>query len=128
MIVEVVGVHEIESTQWLSVRSASVASTAACRIEARKKTPKTTWPVWESPKQLMSCFWFKSGRSNLKTPIFLASVPGAGPQGLNPRPLRIAERLKELGYVTQYHDKWHLGDQPEFLPTKQGFDRYLGIA
>jgi len=23
--------------------------------------------------------------------------------------------------------KWHLGDQPEFLPTRQGFDHYLGI-
>ena len=23
--------------------------------------------------------------------------------------------------------KWHLGDQPEFLPTRQGFDEYFGI-
>jgi len=23
--------------------------------------------------------------------------------------------------------KWHLGDQPEFLPTSQGFDHYFGI-
>jgi arylsulfatase A len=23
--------------------------------------------------------------------------------------------------------KWHLGDQPEFLPTRQGFDHYFGI-
>ena len=23
--------------------------------------------------------------------------------------------------------KWHLGDQPEFLPTRQGFDHYYGI-
>jgi arylsulfatase A len=23
--------------------------------------------------------------------------------------------------------KWHLGDQPEFLPTRQGFDHYLGL-
>ena len=23
--------------------------------------------------------------------------------------------------------KWHLGDQPEFLPTKQGFDHYFGL-
>src|SRR5690606_15064695 len=23
--------------------------------------------------------------------------------------------------------KWHLGDQPPFLPTRQGFDSYLGI-
>ncbi len=59
------------------------------------------------------------------------SVPGvyfpAGPQGLNPDEFTIAERLKELGYATQCVGKWHLGDQPEFLPTKQGFDHYLGI-
>ncbi len=59
------------------------------------------------------------------------SVPGvyfpAGPQGLNPKEFTIAERLKELGYATQCVGKWHLGDQPEFLPTKQGFDHYFGI-
>ena len=59
------------------------------------------------------------------------SVPGvyfpAGPQGLNPKEVTIAERLKEHGYATQCVGKWHLGDQPEFLPTKQGFDHYFGI-
>ena len=23
--------------------------------------------------------------------------------------------------------KWHLGDQPEFLPTRHGFDHYFGL-
>jgi arylsulfatase A len=59
------------------------------------------------------------------------SVPGvyfpAGLQGLNPKEVTIAERLKGLGYATQCVGKWHLGDQPEFLPMKQGFDHYLGI-
>lgn len=59
------------------------------------------------------------------------SVPGvffpAGSQGLNPKELTIAEHLKPLGYATQIVGKWHLGDQPEFLPTKQGFDHYFGI-
>lgn len=59
------------------------------------------------------------------------SVPGvyfpAGPQGLNPKEVTVAERLKELGYATQCVGKWHLGDQSEFLPTKQGFDHYFGI-
>jgi arylsulfatase A len=59
------------------------------------------------------------------------SVPGvyfpAYPQGLNPKEVTIAKRLKELGYATQCVGKWHLGDQLEFLPTKQGFDHYLGI-
>ncbi len=48
-------------------------------------------------------------------------------EGLHPNESTVAERLKELGYATACIGKWHLGDQPEFLPTKQGFDRYFGI-
>ena len=59
------------------------------------------------------------------------SVPGVyfpgQSVGLNPSELTVAERLKEKGYATQIVGKWHLGDQPEFLPTRQGFDHYLGI-
>lgn len=49
------------------------------------------------------------------------------PRGLHPNEVTIAERLKELGYNTYCIGKWHLGDQPEFLPTRQGFDHYFGI-
>ena len=59
------------------------------------------------------------------------SVPGVyfpgQSVGLNPSEVTVAERLKEKGYATQMIGKWHLGDQPEFLPTRQGFDHYLGI-
>jgi arylsulfatase A-like enzyme len=59
------------------------------------------------------------------------SVPGVYPpgskNGLNPAEFTIAERLKERGYATMCIGKWHLGDAPEFLPTRQGFDHYLGI-
>ncbi len=58
-------------------------------------------------------------------------VPGvyfpAGREGLNPAEHTIAERLEPLGYATACVGKWHLGDQPDFLPTNQGFDRYFGI-
>lgn len=49
------------------------------------------------------------------------------PDGLHPDEFTIAERLKECGYTTACIGKWHLGDQPEFLPTRQGFDSYYGI-
>ena len=49
------------------------------------------------------------------------------PKGLNPEEVTIAEVLKSAGYATGIFGKWHLGDQPEFLPTKQGFDEYFGI-
>ncbi|GAB6166319.1 hypothetical protein JCM19992_23190 [Thermostilla marina] len=47
--------------------------------------------------------------------------------GLNPNEITIAELLKERGYATACIGKWHLGDQPEFLPRKQGFDYYFGL-
>ena len=48
-------------------------------------------------------------------------------RGLNPSEITIAELLKPAGYATACVGKWHLGDQPEFLPTRQGFDYYFGI-
>lgn len=47
--------------------------------------------------------------------------------GLNPEEITIAEVLHARGYATACIGKWHLGDQPEFLPTVQGFDTYFGI-
>ncbi len=47
--------------------------------------------------------------------------------GLNPEEVTVAEVLKQSGYATACIGKWHLGDQPEFLPTAQGFDHYYGI-
>ena len=48
-------------------------------------------------------------------------------KGLNPNEITIAEVLKGAGYRTAIFGKWHLGDQPEFLPMRQGFDEYFGI-
>lgn len=48
-------------------------------------------------------------------------------KGLHPEEQTLAELLKPVGYSTACFGKWHLGDQPSFLPTRQGFDTYLGI-
>lgn len=58
-----------------------------------------------------------------KFPVCLA---GDG-KGLNPKELTIAEVARSAGYKTGMFGKWHLGDQPEFLPTRQGFEEYFGI-
>ncbi|MFV0442014.1 MAG: sulfatase [Planctomycetaceae bacterium] len=47
--------------------------------------------------------------------------------GLAQSEITIAEVLKPLGYATACYGKWHLGHQPDFLPTTQGFDTYFGI-
>ena len=49
------------------------------------------------------------------------------PHGLHPDEITIAEVLKEQGYATAIIGKWHLGDQPQFLPTRQGFDEFFGV-
>jgi len=48
-------------------------------------------------------------------------------KGLHPNEVTIAEVLQSAGYATACIGKWHLGDQPEFLPTRQGFDEFFGI-
>lgn len=59
------------------------------------------------------------------------SIQGAlfpnSPIGLNPEEMTIAELCKSKGYATGMMGKWHLGDHPQFRPTRQGFDEYLGI-
>ncbi|WP_297692783.1 sulfatase [uncultured Eudoraea sp.] len=47
--------------------------------------------------------------------------------GLNPSETTIAEMLRSKGYATGIFGKWHLGDHPDFLPGKHGFDEYFGI-
>ena len=49
------------------------------------------------------------------------------PTGISAKEQTVAELLKARGYATMAIGKWHLGDQPEFLPTRHGFDRYLGL-
>lgn len=47
--------------------------------------------------------------------------------GLSPKEVTVAEVLKDAGYATAIVGKWHLGDQPEFLPNQQGFDLHFGL-
>ncbi|HOW64142.1 MAG TPA: sulfatase [Candidatus Paceibacterota bacterium] len=51
----------------------------------------------------------------------------AGETGLAPGENTVAEVLKAAGYATAIVGKWHLGDQPEFLPNRQGFDLHFGL-
>ncbi|MHC4248472.1 MAG: sulfatase-like hydrolase/transferase [Planctomycetota bacterium] len=53
--------------------------------------------------------------------------PNRGSHGLGPEHFTIAELLKSVGYKTLAAGKWHLGDEPKFLPTNQGFDSFYGV-
>ena len=40
----------------------------------------------------------------------------------------ISERLRDQGYRTYMSGKWHLGQNPEQLPSKRGFDRAFSLG
>jgi arylsulfatase A-like enzyme len=47
--------------------------------------------------------------------------------GLAPSETTLAEICKSRGYATACVGKWHLGNDPQFMPLQQGFDRYYGL-
>ncbi len=48
--------------------------------------------------------------------------------GLPLEAVTLAELLKQHGYATGCFGKWHLGYQPPWLPTSQGFDVFRGLG
>src|SRR5262245_9349780 len=47
--------------------------------------------------------------------------------GISDKEMTLAELVKQRGYATAIYGKWHLGDAPQFLPVRHGFDEYFGL-
>ncbi len=47
--------------------------------------------------------------------------------GIHADEMTLAELVKQRDYATAIYGKWHLGSQPEFLPTRHGFDEWFGL-
>src|SRR5258706_7751040 len=47
--------------------------------------------------------------------------------GISSNEVTLAQLVKQRGYRTAIFGKWHLGDAPQFLPTRHGFDEYFGL-
>jgi arylsulfatase A len=73
---------------------------------------------------LTGCYPQRIGFGSFEGKVVL--FPGQG-VGLSTDEVTIAGLLKHRGYATCHVGKWHCGDQPEFLPTRHGFDHYYGI-
>ena len=48
-------------------------------------------------------------------------------RGLSPKAITMADIFKGAGYTTGIFGKWHLGDEPDFMPNNQGFDESFFI-
>ncbi len=41
--------------------------------------------------------------------------------------MTLAQLVKQRGYATAMFGKWHLGDAPQFMPLRHGFDEFFGL-
>ena len=48
-------------------------------------------------------------------------------EGMPEQEYTMAEALRDVGYATGMIGKWHLGDAPDKLPTRHGFDYWYGV-
>ncbi|MBT3376706.1 MAG: sulfatase [Lentisphaerae bacterium] len=66
-------------------------------------------------------------RIGLETGCEICVLRPGEPNGLSQNEVTVAELLEQAGYATEIIGKWHLGDQPEFLPTRHGFGAWYGL-
>ncbi len=70
---------------------------------------------------------FMTGRYPIRYGFQVGVVRPWAQYGLPLEERTLAQALKEAGYQTAISGKWHLGHfQPEYLPTRRGFDRQYG--
>ncbi len=62
-------------------------------------------------------FEYNSGAPRNTSPLF----------GIPTDTATIAERLKRAGYATAMFGKWHVGFEPDRVPTARGFDTFYGF-
>lgn len=73
---------------------------------------------------MTGCYPNRIGFSSFEGKAVL--MPGQG-IGISHGEYTLPQALKSAGYATMLVGKWHCGDQPEFLPTRYGYDRYYGL-
>src|SRR4051812_19336051 len=67
-----------------------------------------------------------TGQYSIRNGLSLIAIEGS-PYTLPARGFTMGEMFKEQGYATAIFGKWHLGSEPQSLPTAHGFDEFYGI-
>jgi arylsulfatase A-like enzyme len=67
-----------------------------------------------------------TGQYSIRNGLSLIAVEGS-PNTLSARAFTMGEMFKGAGYATAIFGKWHLGSEPQSLPTAHGFDEFYGI-
>lgn len=65
----------------------------------------------------------RTGLYGKGTDVFFPNAIG----GIPAEEITLAEALKDAGYNTVMYGKWHLGDADYALPTRHGFDQWMGL-
>ena len=67
-----------------------------------------------------------TGQYSIRNGLSLIAIEGS-PNTLSARAFTMGELFKGGGYATAIFGKWHLGAEPQSLPTAHGFDEFYGI-
>jgi arylsulfatase len=67
-----------------------------------------------------------TGQYSTRSGLSLVVMPG-GVNTLSAGAFTMGDMFHEAGYATAIYGKWHLGSDPQSLPTAHGFDDYYGI-
>ena len=67
-----------------------------------------------------------TGQYSIRNGLSLVLVPGS-PNTLSARAVTMGDLFKTAGYATAIFGKWHLGSEPQSLPSAHGFDEFYGI-
>jgi len=68
-----------------------------------------------------------TGRHFVRTGVYPGAWPCNSPTGMSLEERTLGDVMKDAGYRTGFIGKWHLGQRPQYLPTRRGFDTYLGV-
>ena len=67
-----------------------------------------------------------TGQYSIRNGLSLIGIPGT-PNTLSGKAYTMGQLFKDAGYATAIFGKWHLGEEPQSLPTAHGFDEFYGI-